>query len=101
MVTSDNISDDEVVEVVEEVVVSTTSSRSQSKEPEPKSEYDAEWIIPDDYPGGPPLMHDLVIVGYNADGEAVGPFRVLAPNRVIACSLVGIDIGVGPASIIN
>jgi len=99
MVTSDNISDDEVVEVVEEVVVPTTSSRSRSNEP--KSEYDAEWSIPDGYPGGPPLMLDLVIVGYNKDGEAVGPFRVLAPSRVIACSLVGIDISVGPASIVN
>jgi len=103
MVTSDNISDDEVVEVVaevvEEVVAPTTSSRSRSNEP--KSEYDAEWSIPDGYPGGPPLMLDLVIVGYNKDGEAVGPFRVLAPSRVIACSLVGIDISVGPASIVN
>jgi hypothetical protein len=99
MVTSDNISDDEVVEVVEEVVVPTTPSRSRSNEP--KSEYDAECTIPDDYPGGPPLMLDLVIVGYNKDGEAVGPFRVLAPSRVIACSLVGIDISVGPASIVN
>tara|TARA_B100000949_G_C14184773_1_gene409110 strand:+ start:547 stop:846 length:300 start_codon:yes stop_codon:yes gene_type:complete len=99
MVTSDNISDDAVVEVVEEVVVPDPPSRSRSNEP--KSEYDAEWPIPDDYPGGPPPMLDLVIVGYNKDGEAVGPFRVLAPSRVIACSLVGIDIGVGPASIIN
>jgi len=99
MVTSDNISDDEVVEVVEEVVVPDPPSRSRSNEP--KSEYDAEWTIPDDYPGGPPMVFDMVIVGYNADGEAVGPFRVLAPSRVIACSLVGIDIGVGPSSIIN
>ena len=99
MVSSDNISDDEVVEVVEEVVVPDPPSRSRSNEP--KSEYDAEWTIPDDYPGGPPLMLDLVIVGYNKDGEAVGPFRVLAPSRVIACSLVGIDISVGPASIVN
>lgn len=99
MVTSDNISDDAVVEVIEEVAVPDPPSRSRSNEP--KSEYDAEWPIPDDYPGGPPLMLDLVIVGYNKDGEAVGPFRVLAPSRVIACSLVDIDISVGPASIIN
>ena len=93
MVIPDNVSDDEVVE---EVSAPTPPSPSPSK-----SKYDAEWSIPDDYPGGPPLMLDMTIVGYNEDGEAVGPFRVLAPNRVIACSLVGIDIGVGPASIIN
>ena len=100
MVTSDNISDDEVVEVVEEVVVPTISSRSRSNEP--KSEYDAEWKVPEGYPGGEGVvMLDLVVVGYNTDGEKIGPFKVLAPNRLIACSLVGIDISVGPASIIN
>jgi len=111
MVTPDNIADNDVVvdvvveEVVEEVVASTTSNRSRSNKPDesiPESIYDAEWEVPDDYSGGsPPVMLDLMIMGYNNDGEKVGPFRVLAPDKLTACALVGIDISIGPSWTIN
>jgi len=87
----DDVIVDEEVEEEPEVVETVTTASSKVA----KSEYFAVW----EEDGGsdwPQEVSEYNIIGYNSEGEKIGPIKVLAPDLTKAGVVAGMDAGRGP-----